>query len=473
MEIHSTGKVSLATGTHPLAPSLKQGGVGVGTLICLKLSTLTFFLLLPLLSPAQETHSFAEIDSLSYKAYLDADWKRVLDYTRSGFNSGFDFYYLRMRAGLAELNRHSPVRAAVHFRKALEFNQNDPYALEYLYSSLLFSGDLAESRLLANTYSPAFRKRLGIPARRLITSAFIEPGYMLNSKAAELKAYRPDAELAHLYFVPGYWFLSAGVNLESGKRFSAAISTNILSFTAVQQFLIQNQEPQVFVVPFDQRAVYLAGSYYLGKGFHLSLAGQVMSYTLPLYRWVAGNTGGEYLLDAFAYRDLAFNASVVKRFPYVTIGLAADANRFKNQWVKQAGAKLTMYPAGNVNTYLQMGGTWLSDSLNPAGRIIAHATAGRKLFRLVWIEGVYYYGDIRNFSESNAYVVFNNYDMIRKRMGINLLAYRLLPHLDLSLRYQYTLRSATWQIYQNSGYIQDLQQDYPIHSFIGGLTWRF
>ncbi|TSA37395.1 MAG: hypothetical protein D4R64_05740 [Porphyromonadaceae bacterium] len=397
----------------------------------------------------------------------------MLDYTRSGFNSGFDYYYLRMRAGLAELNRNNPVRAVAHFRKALDFNQNDPNALEYLYSSLLFSGDLAESRLLASAFSPAFRKRLGIPARRLITSAFIETGYMLNSKADSLKAFRPDAELAHVYLVPAYWYLSAGVNLEAGKRFSATVATNILSFTAIQQFLIQNQAAQVYNVPYDQRAVYLAGSYYLGKGFHLSLAGQVMSYTLPLYSWVAVDTSGEFVQDVYSYRDLAFNASVVKRFPYVTIGLETDINRFKNQWHKQAGAELTMYTAGNVNTYLQMGGTWLSDSLNPAGRIIAHATAGRKLFRLVWIEGVYYYGDIRNFSESNAYVVYNNYDMIRKRMGINLLAYQVLPHLDLSLRYQYTLRSASWQIYQNSEYLEDFNKDYPVHSFIGGLTWRF
>jgi hypothetical protein len=437
-----------------------------------KLSTLAL-MLLPWFSQAQQQHTFTEIDSLSYKAYLDADWKKVLDYSRTGFNSASDYYYLRMRAGVAELNRYNPVRAAVHFRKALDFNQNDPYAQEYLYSSLLFSGDLAESRLLATTCSPAFRKRLGIPAPRLITSAFIEPGYMVNSKAAEFKAYRPDAELAHVYLVPAYWYFSAGVNLEAGKRFSATVATNIISFTAIQQFLIQNLPALVFDVPFDQKAVYLAGSYYPGKGFHLALAGQVLSYTLPLYRWIPGDLGGQYVQDAFAYSDLALNASVVKRFPYVTVDIAADANRFKNQWVKQAGAELTIYPAGNVNTYLQMGGTWLSDSLNPAGRIVAHATAGRKLFRSVWIEGNYYYGDIRNFSEHNASVVYNNYDMIRKRMGINLLAYQVLPHLDLSLRYQYTLRSATWQFYQNSEYISDLQQPYPVHSFIGGLTWLF
>lgn len=430
-------------------------------------------LLLPLNSSAQEKQSFRAIDSLSYKAYLDADWKGVLTYSRLGFKSGFDYYYLRMRAGLAELNRKNPVKSVVHFRKALEFNQKDPNALQYLYSSLLFSGDLAEARLLAGSYSQIFKMRLGIPSRRLITSAFLEPGYIFNPNAAELRAYVPDEELSQVYLVPGYWYFSAGINLEAGKRFSASVSTNIISFTAVQQFQIQNLAVLSFDVPYDQRSVYLAGSYYLGKGFHLSAAGQALSYTLPLYHWVPGDTGGEYVLGATDYTDLSFNVSLTKRFPYVTVGMGADANRFKNHWYRQAQASLTVYPAGNVNTYLNIGGTWLSDSLNPAGSVIAHVNAGRKLFRNLWLEGDYYYGDIRNYSEKSAYVVFNNFDLIRKRMGINLLAFQVLPHLDLSVRYQYTLRAATWQIYKNSKYIRDLQKDYPVHSIVGGLTWRF
>jgi hypothetical protein len=418
---------------------------------------------------AQEKKSVAEIDSLSYKAYMAEDWKKVVEYTRSAFHSGSDNYNLRLWSGIAELNRHNPVRATIHFRKALEFKQDDPDALENLFSSMLFSGDLAGSRLLAAAYSPEFRKRLGIPAKRLITSAFIEPGYLFNSKAEELNAYRPDAELSQVYLVPTYWSLSAGINVEAGNRFSGTVSTNILSFAAVQQFLIQNLDPIIKDVPFDQRAFYLVGNYYLGHGFNLSLAGQFLSYTLPLYHWVPGDFGGDYVLDGFSYNDLAMQASAIKRFPYVTIGLAADVNRFKNQWIKQAEAEITIYPAGNVNTWLKIGGTWISDS----SRIIAHASLGRKLFRTLSITGEYYYGDIYDFSERKASIVFNNFDVIRKRLEINLMASQLLPHLDVSLRYQYTLRSAVWQIYHNSEYIGNQLRNYPVHSFIGQLTWRF
>ncbi len=436
-------------------------------------STLILFLLLPLTSPSQNPPSFNQIDSLSYNAYLASDWKKVLQYSNQGFNAGYDYYFLRMRAGLAELNRKFPVRAAKHFRKALAFSANDPYAVEYLYSSLLFSGDWAESRLLAADSPPEIRKKIGIADKRLISSAFVETGYMFNPNADSIKAYQPDAELSHLYMVPSYWYLSAGINLEAGKRFSAVISTNIISFTAIQQFLIPGQASLIYDVPFDQRAIYLAGSYYVGNGFHLTLAGQALSYTLPLYIWEPGDAGGQYVQNAFTYTDLAFNLAIRKRFPWVAIGLAADFNRFKNLWYRQEQADFTLYPSGNVNTWLKLEGTLLSDSISPSGRMITHASVGRKIWGKLWIEGDYYYGDIRNFSEQNAYVVFTNFDKIKKRMGINLLAYKIIPHLDLSFRYQYTLRSASWQTYLNSEYIGDQFRDYPVHSIIGGLTWQF
>jgi hypothetical protein len=430
-------------------------------------------ILFPLLTFAQDSLSFAEIDSLSYKAYLKSDWRSVRKFTQDGMQSGYDYYYLRMRAGEAELNMHHPVKAIRHFRKALEFNDKDPVALELLYSSLLYSGDLAESRLLAASHSPAFRKRMGIPARRLITSAFVEPGYMVNAKAAELQKFQPDAELAHVYLVPNYWYLSAGFNLEAGKRFAGTLAANILSFSSIQQFTFQNQQPLVFDVPFDQKAFYLSGNYYLGKGFHAFLSGQLMSYTIPLYQWTEGDFVGQFIQDAYEYRDLALNASLVKRFPFLTIGLSADANKIKDYWYKQAGASLTIYPTGNVNTFFYINGTWLTGDSESGARAIYHAKAGRKLFRSVWLEGDYYYGDIRNYSEANAFVVFNNYDLIRNRLGASLLAYQVRPHLDLSIRYQFSRRLATWQIYQDSEYIGAEQQTYPVNSFIVGLTWRF
>ena len=430
------------------------------------LSLLPYF---PIAAVAQAKHSFAAIDSLSYQAWQRSDWKRVNELTREGLQSGFDWYYLRMRAGAAEMGLHHPVSAERHYRRALEFNDKDPVALGCLYESYLFSGKLPEARLLARDFQPVLRRKLGIPVRRLISCAFVESGYMVNPSADSLRSFRPDADASHLYLIPSYWYVSAGAGIEAGSRFSATISANMLSFRAYQQFIFGIQTPLELEVPYDQRSVYLSGACYLGKGFRMTLSGQAMTYTLPLYHWESSESGGGFVATGDSYTDLALGTSLEKRFPYFSLTIQGDANRFKNIWYTQAGAAATLYPAGNINTWFRLSGTWCSDS----SRFVMNAAAGRKLFGRAWLEGEYWYGSIRNYSESNSYVVFNNFDLITSRVGASLLVYRLLPHLDLAVRYQYSLRRAAWQTYSGGVYVTDINRVYPVHSIIGGLTWQF
>jgi len=406
---------------------------------------LIFFFLLPLGSFARQISTVA--DTVSYDTWISK--------------------------GISELNRHNGVRASISFRKALQLRENDQDALEHLYSSLLLSGDAAESRVLAGNYSPAFREKLGVPAKRLIISAFLDAGYVMNPRMDSLKAFKPDGALAQTYLLPSYSYFSFGLNLEPGTRFTASLSANVTSFPAIQQFIIRNQIPLEFEVPYDQRGLCLSGSYYAGKGFQILLGGQIMAYTLPLYQWTRVFPGLKYTVGGYEYRDIALHASVIKRFPYVTVSAGGDVNRLRNLWYKQAEADVTLYPAGNINTWLKLGVYWQPDSIQTHGNFVSFASAGRKLFKNVWIEGAYYHGDIRNFSENQAGTVLHNLDLITKRVGVSLMVYRLLPHLDLSLKYQYNLRVASWQIYENYTYFEDQKENYPVHCFQGGLIWRF
>ena len=54
--------------------------------------------------------NFKFIDSLSYKLYNNADWKELKKISRSGFKNDIDYYYLRMRSGIAyyETGNYTP-----------------------------------------------------------------------------------------------------------------------------------------------------------------------------------------------------------------------------------------------------------------------------------------------------------------------------------------------------------------------------
>jgi hypothetical protein len=433
----------------------------------------TVLLLMRMHGLAQGTLTFGEADSLSYRAYLEQDWKKVRLAVHSSLEAGYDYYYLRMRAGIAEYARNRPGQAIAHFRKALEFSRKDPDALAYLYLSLLNSANYQEARLLYDSLPAGARQRYEIPQRKPITGFFIEPGYFFNPAADSLAAVRPEAEYTHHYTVPSYLYAGAGFSFEAGRRFSGTLAANTISFTADQQFITANNEPITKDVSFSQQSLYLAGEYYLGKGFAMELAGQVLSATYPLYSWKGSTFGGEYVEEPFHYRDFALHASLVKRFPFVLVRARADLNRFKGKGYLQAGADLTLLPTGSRNLYFQSGGTWVKDSLNPFGRFIFDAKAGIRLFRETWLEGFCSIGQVQYYSEKSAYVVYNNFDPIKQKAGINLLFFNMFSHLDLALRYQWSQRLASWQLYSGSNYLSDFTRHYSMQGIIGGITWRF
>ena len=89
---------------------------------------------------AQEQNTFLYFDSLTYKQYLDKDWKNLEKTSKKALKEGLDYYYLRMRTGIAMFERGKYMKAIPQFRNAVSLNNLDPVAREYLYYSMAFSG---------------------------------------------------------------------------------------------------------------------------------------------------------------------------------------------------------------------------------------------------------------------------------------------------------------------------------------------
>jgi len=376
-------------------------------------------------------------------------------------------------AGIIELNRHHPIPALVYLRKALRQNPQDSLTLIHLYQALRLSGNYQEARLLTDQYPEEIIRKTGLPAKRLVTDAWVEMSSVSVSSVDSIKQIRPEAQMADLYLITSYTCFSAGIRLTPGARFSLSLSGNLTNCSASQQFLLGTQIPRTYDVPFEQRGVYIFGSYYAGDGFLFSLAGQMITYTLPLYHWERTYPGLKDVLGATDYQDLALNASVTKRFPYGSATLFGDANRLRRQWFQQAGAELEILPFGHTNTYLRAGETWYSDTLKPSGNFTTHILIGQKIFGRWWIEGNFHYGSLKNYSEQNAKYVFDYLPIVKNQIGVSLVSKEWLPHLDLSASYSYSKQTVSWQIFENYTYFEQQEKSYPAHRFSCAINWRF
>ena len=76
----------------------------------------------------------------AYQLYLEGRWSELAENGKEAIAEGYDYYYMRMRMGIAYYERQNYGLAAYHFNKAMEFNENDQFALEYLFYSYYLSG---------------------------------------------------------------------------------------------------------------------------------------------------------------------------------------------------------------------------------------------------------------------------------------------------------------------------------------------
>lgn len=129
----------------------------------------------------QDTLSFDGVEKSSYRLYQHSSWDCLARYCDYAIGKGYDYYYLRMRAGIAcfKLNRYR--KAIPHFEKALMFSVNDAAANEYLYYCYLYSGQYEQARWLAKSFDSAFCKTIGAGSLPPVSLFAAEGGPRISS----------------------------------------------------------------------------------------------------------------------------------------------------------------------------------------------------------------------------------------------------------------------------------------------------
>ena len=136
---------------------------------------------------AQEAPTFRSVDAKTYHYFLDQKWDSLVAVGKTALKSDIDYYYLRIRLGIAYFNKGKYAKAIQHLQKATKFNSGDSTALEYMYYAYR-----SYNRPL---YQSHIAKQLKESARQRILKQF--PLYR-NSFSPEV-GYQGDNKLAYVY----------------------------------------------------------------------------------------------------------------------------------------------------------------------------------------------------------------------------------------------------------------------------------
>lgn len=442
-----------------------------------------------LIARAGSSQDFKTVDLETYNLYMQQDWEELIRTGKAGLKQDIDYYYLRMRIAIAYYEINNYKASQVHFIKALKFNEGDPVASEYLYYAYLFAGQTQQAAILAKDFSPSMMEKINPLPGKFVDRIALEYLYNVNDTKDLLS--NPDQYFSGL--PPGYQLVTinySNLNAMLHQNFSPGITlTHAYTYLNKTNYYYYNDGLTPF--GFDEQKVF-QNQYYIAPAFTtkqgLSIAPSFhylkIRFQVPYIVTGGGGAGPGGGVSSIQFSDLVSDHFVVGmnlsqalgRFTIRLGGIYSSMNE-ASQVTGTAG--LTWYPKGNLDLYL---GTSLSlhnenTNLNNTVELIPDLLIGFGIASRVWIEFSGSYGNMRNYTEGNGYIVYNGLDwLIYKAIGTIIIP--VTPKgssIFLGTRFaesksQFTLRDTPFDA--SSG--QDINSIISNSiSIFGGLSWKF
>ena len=436
-----------------------------------------FFLLLALTATAQEKYN-ASVDKKTYDLYMKSNWEELRETGAAAIENGIDFYFLRMRLGISYYEDKNYMSAVPHFEKAIKFSPKDSIGLEYLYYSYLYSGQEAETNILAKKLPAQLKRKFHYKAPEFFKGAYSEGGYSFNQDYNSKKngGARGNQDLSGTQNVfKDETYINLSLFHSIGERVSIFQGYNNIVVNSTRQFEDVANGRNEYKSSVKQNEYYLNLGFFLGRGFNLTTALHYLNVKVQDFEppTVANPLVTSYTLTS---NDLVGNLSLSKRLGHTELGLTTVFANLNGGKQNQNSFTFIWYPLGNLNLYnisnFTLHNNKANDSSDAVTSFIFDEKLGFKVADKLWLEAVFTSGPILNYSESNAFIIYNNVDKIKYKAGFNIIS-PISENVELSFRY--LLLSQEYDITKTNttGITTITTNNLLIHKLIGGIKWTF
>lgn len=437
---------------------------------------------------------FRVTESLTYRYYLEKNWDSVIYAGKMGLKNNIDYFYLRIRMGIAFYEKGKISKAIHHLNNAYRFNSSDTTTMEYLYFSYLKYNRLLYQNFIASKMPSSARKRI-LGQTPLHTNGFyFSGGYFFDGKVDPAALNIKGRE--NIYGEIDYP-LSAFVFGLNYRHYFGGIALN-----AAYQYFPSSRSKQFAIGPgFIQRKYDIAEHhFYLNTEVSMknsltivpAFQYQYLAFTSPSAVWDSVSLIYHFPETEYVYNNVTGSLGLYKDVDVFSLGISGSYSRIYENNAVQAGLLFTWFPFGNMKFYSTSSAAYMffpgrggsgqgkgkgmgNENQDMNKKDTPHAvfkqTIGGKIAGKLWLEGSVAFNGLRYFNEANAFVVYNAPEQIRYLLSANAV-YEISPSLELMLGYQfarkeyYGLHYINTKSYQNDQYLINSQ------SIFGGITWK-
>jgi len=437
-----------------------------------------FLLLIQFGLSAQEQQRFRYADSITYELYLDKNWDDLIMKGKEALSNGHDYYYMRMRIGIAYYEKHNYAMASLHFKKALEFNSSDQVAIEYQFYSAFLSNRIYEAWAILSTAFPETRNRI-----------IEESRFRKNTMAVE--SFYSNFSTDDLLTSPGDNFIDPEPGCQSITRYTlnnSIYASHILGNKFAYLHSFTNFLKDSYLHYYDgvsaadipdhklmQNQYYGAFNFNSPKGWSFTPAFHILftSYSYP-YRYGSGMNSG---LSSSVVTDIGYVSSlrINRSGGFLSIGAEAGFSELNYLMQAQGGVSLNVYPLGNTNLYL--GGTlsviFPLEENQESPPVITGITTGFSISKKVWFEFSGSDGFMKNYIENNGLFVFNGSDILKRKISGRLIVPFNKPGISFYVGAGRSWYSSEWIPEDGINSTDANIINYFSNNLTGGISWKF
>jgi len=428
------------------------------------------------------------VDSASYVYFTQGKHNELVLLTEKALSSGIDSYYLRVRMGVSYFNKNEFYRSIYHLQKALVFYPSDTYAKDFLFYAYVYSENLEEAKLLIKKMPVAYQKAY----QKLIKnqhSFVFESGYQSTryvsaqdssvflAKDASDTSLHGNAIYAESDRMKSIQYVQVGMGYP--------ISNRIKGYTGVS-LVKNNREQHIYsrdIAYKDTSNTYSLMQYQAYSGFTITmpkritllLGGQFLYYTQNklFANYDTINWKYSYYDSITSRSNVVSNFTLTKSFQKCIPMLSVGLHKIDGIAMIQSGAQISYLPFGNFNCSITSG--FSLTKVNTSMRQVYFTKLAGKITKNLWYDSYFYIGNLKDFTEGNAYVVYNISDKVTMKTGLNI-TYYINQTMSIGCRYDLLNRSSSYNRYyrsNNATITKTYQDKYNNHSFIFSFLWKF
>jgi len=374
---------------------------------------------------AQDELDFNTINLETYRLYLAQEWDSLIVLGKEALHGETDYYYLRMRLGIAYYSKQNYRKAAGHFTHALSFNQDDPVSLEYLYFSRLLSGKDDQANHVRKRFKGDLALKLPPPRGKFLQQLSAE--YLYN-KGVNDEGFENLPEV-YVVSAPGVQYTTRHFsNVSLSLVNSIAPSVRLIhayNFLVKSNHYFYNDGFASYHLP-DQQVIqhqyFFSPQFTTPSGFVFMPMFHVIRVAYEtVFDTGQGFQGGTSLwtTSTLYETDFVTGLGFQKGLGNFDLHLGGWYSEINNADQIQNRLGITWFPLGNLNLYT--GGSMNSQVENTQEgegvfRIIPEILLGFSISEKVWFDLKAAMGEMTNYLENNGMIVYNSfYEVVDKK----------------------------------------------------------